>query len=208
MTALVVTKLDVLSGLDRIQVCTSYRGAEGATFDDFPYHQTVLHHTTAGLTELPGWSEDLGECRTFSDLPERRAGVPASSSPSTSARRSRSWAWARDASRRSGPTPAERRCWRETAARLIDLSRQPACQGSRHDRRGQPRTPASRLCSKAMVTQLSDVLAPASLTHAERRVLERLVERLRDELGSDLHAIWLYGSRARGRLRTRSPTSI
>ena len=70
MTALVVTKLDVLSGLDRIQVCTSYRGAEGATFDDFPYHQTVLHHTTAGLTELPGWKADLGECRTFSDLPD------------------------------------------------------------------------------------------------------------------------------------------
>ena len=49
-----------------------------------------------------------------------------------------------------------------------------------------------------MLTQLSDVLAPASLTHAERRVVERLVDLLRDELGSDLHAIWLYGSRARG----------
>src|SRR6202163_213341 len=70
LTALVVTKLDVLSGLDRIQVCTSYQGAEGATFDDFPYHQTVLHHTTAGLTELPGWDEDLGECRAVSELPE------------------------------------------------------------------------------------------------------------------------------------------
>jgi adenylosuccinate synthase len=69
MTALAVTKLDVLSGFDRIQVCTSYRGAEGAEFDDFPYHQSVLHHTTAELTELPGWSEDLGECRNFSDLP-------------------------------------------------------------------------------------------------------------------------------------------
>ena len=69
MTALAVTKLDVLSGFDRIQVCTSYRGAEGAEFDDFPYHQSVLHHTTAELTELPGWSQDLGECRTFSDLP-------------------------------------------------------------------------------------------------------------------------------------------
>ena len=45
MTALVVTKLDVLSGLDRIGVCTSYRGADGAEFEDFPYHQTVLHHT-------------------------------------------------------------------------------------------------------------------------------------------------------------------
>jgi adenylosuccinate synthase len=70
MTALVVTKLDVLSGVDRIQVCTSYKGAEGATFDDFPYHQTVLHHTTAGLTELRGWNADLGDCRTFSDLPD------------------------------------------------------------------------------------------------------------------------------------------
>jgi adenylosuccinate synthase len=70
MTALVVTKLDVLSGLDRIQVCTSYCGAEGATFDDFPYHQTVLHHTTAGLTELRGWEAELGECRTVSDLPD------------------------------------------------------------------------------------------------------------------------------------------
>jgi predicted nucleotidyltransferase len=49
-----------------------------------------------------------------------------------------------------------------------------------------------------MATQLSDVLAPASLTGAERRVVERLVGRLPDELGSDLHAIWLYGSRARG----------
>ena len=70
LTALVVTKLDVLSGFDRIQVCTSYRGADGAVFDHFPYHQTVLHHTVAELTELRGWKEDLGECRAFSDLPE------------------------------------------------------------------------------------------------------------------------------------------
>jgi len=50
-----------------------------------------------------------------------------------------------------------------------------------------------------MVTQLSDVLASASLSPAERRVVERLTELLRDELGSDLRAIWLYGSRARGK---------
>ncbi|HEY5342100.1 MAG TPA: nucleotidyltransferase domain-containing protein [Solirubrobacteraceae bacterium] len=49
-----------------------------------------------------------------------------------------------------------------------------------------------------MSTQTSDPLAGASLSEAERRVVERLVERLHDELGSDLHAIWLYGSRARG----------
>jgi adenylosuccinate synthase len=69
MTSLVVTKLDVLSGLDRIQVATSYLGANGAEFEDFPYHQTVLHHTRAKLTEVGGWKEDLGECRSMSDLP-------------------------------------------------------------------------------------------------------------------------------------------
>jgi len=70
LTALVVTKLDVLSGLDRVQVCTSYCGGEGAVFEHFPYHQTVLHHSSAKLTELRGWREDLGECRTLSDLPD------------------------------------------------------------------------------------------------------------------------------------------
>jgi len=69
LTALVVTKLDVLTGHDRIKVCTRYRGAEGAEFDHFPYHQTVLHHTTGEYIELPGWKEDLSECRTESDLP-------------------------------------------------------------------------------------------------------------------------------------------
>ena len=39
LSALAITKLDVLSGFERILVCTSYRGEEGATFDHFPYHQ-------------------------------------------------------------------------------------------------------------------------------------------------------------------------
>ncbi len=58
-----------------------------------------------------------------------------------------------------------------------------------------------------MATRLSDVLAPASLSHAERRVVERLVDRLREELGSDLHAIWLWLAPAKRR-RTPSRTSI
>jgi adenylosuccinate synthase len=68
MTALAVTKLDVLSGLDKICVCTRYRGAEGAEFDYFPYHQTVLHHAAGEYVEFPGWSEDLGGCRSEEDL--------------------------------------------------------------------------------------------------------------------------------------------
>jgi adenylosuccinate synthase len=69
LTSLAVTKLDVLSGHSRLKVCTRYRGAEGAEFDHFPYHQTVLHHASGEYEELPGWSEDLTECREESELP-------------------------------------------------------------------------------------------------------------------------------------------
>ncbi|MDQ4040510.1 MAG: adenylosuccinate synthase [Actinomycetota bacterium] len=70
LTALVLTKLDVLSGLERVPVCTGYRSAEGAELDHFPYHQSVLHHATPTLVELPGWEEDIGEARREEDLPE------------------------------------------------------------------------------------------------------------------------------------------
>jgi adenylosuccinate synthase len=69
LTALAVMKLDVLSGFKTIKVCTRYRGAEGAEFEDFPYHQTVLHHATGEYVELPGWSEDITEIRDESELP-------------------------------------------------------------------------------------------------------------------------------------------
>ena len=70
LSALAITKLDVLSGFDRVSVCTRYRGEEGATFDAFPYHQSVLHHAVGEYTELAGWSEDISECREESDLPQ------------------------------------------------------------------------------------------------------------------------------------------
>jgi adenylosuccinate synthase len=70
LTALAITKLDVLAGFDPIRVCTKYRGAEGAEFDYFPYHQTVLHHAAGEYIEMPGFTEDLSECRTESDLPD------------------------------------------------------------------------------------------------------------------------------------------
>jgi adenylosuccinate synthase len=69
MTGLVVTKLDVLSGIGPIKVCVRYRGAEGARFDEFPYHQSVLHHATAEFEELPGFDEDIGGARSEAYLP-------------------------------------------------------------------------------------------------------------------------------------------
>jgi adenylosuccinate synthase len=70
LTALAITKLDVLSGFDPIRVCVRYRNDEGAEFDYFPYHQTVLHHAAGEYIELPGFTGDLSECRLESDLPE------------------------------------------------------------------------------------------------------------------------------------------
>ncbi len=49
-----------------------------------------------------------------------------------------------------------------------------------------------------MATRPDDPLAKAALSARERRVVVRFVDRLRDELGPDLIAVWLYGSRARG----------
>jgi adenylosuccinate synthase len=70
MTALVITKLDVLSGMETLKVCTAYEGSDGAIFESYPYHQTVLHHVSAVYTELPGWQEDISTARSAEDLPQ------------------------------------------------------------------------------------------------------------------------------------------
>jgi adenylosuccinate synthase len=70
LTHLAITKLDVLSGFDELLVCTRYRGHEGAEFDRFPYHQSVLHHATPEYEVLPGWSEDISTARSEAELPQ------------------------------------------------------------------------------------------------------------------------------------------
>ena len=72
MTALCVTKLDVLSGFDTLRVATKYRGSRDEDFvtDTFPFHQSVLHRAVGDYEELPGWSEDLGDARSVDDLPK------------------------------------------------------------------------------------------------------------------------------------------
>jgi adenylosuccinate synthase len=60
----------VLSGFEKIKVCMTYSGPDGAEFSDFPYHQSVLHHASGEYVDLPGWSEDITGCRSWSDLPE------------------------------------------------------------------------------------------------------------------------------------------
>ena len=69
MTALVITKLDVLAGIDPIRMAVRYRSREGAIFNEFPYHQTILHSAEADYEDLPGFRSDLTEVRTEGDLP-------------------------------------------------------------------------------------------------------------------------------------------
>jgi len=49
----------------------------------------------------------------------------------------------------------------------------------------------------SVTTQLDNALAAATLSDPERRTVQRFVALLGEELGDDLLAVWLYGSRAR-----------
>ncbi len=51
-------------------MATEYTGPEGARFDEFPYHQSILHKVTGAYTELPGWDEDISGVRSMDDLPQ------------------------------------------------------------------------------------------------------------------------------------------
>jgi adenylosuccinate synthase len=67
--ALAITKLDVLSGIGPLRVAVRYRSKEGATLNEFPYHQSILHSATPEYEELPGFDEDITGCKSFADLP-------------------------------------------------------------------------------------------------------------------------------------------
>jgi adenylosuccinate synthase len=69
LSALAVTKLDVLAGVDPLRVAVRYRSSEGALLDELPYHQSVLHAAEAQYEELPGFEAEIGDCRRVADLP-------------------------------------------------------------------------------------------------------------------------------------------
>jgi adenylosuccinate synthase len=68
VTDFVITKLDVLSGLETVPVCVAY-DVDGVRHDEMPMTQSDFHHAKPVYEELPGWGEDLSKCRTFEDLP-------------------------------------------------------------------------------------------------------------------------------------------
>jgi len=63
-----LTKLDVLSGLDRIPLCVAYE-VDGSRQDELPMTQTEFHHATPIYQYFDGWREDLSGARDFAGLP-------------------------------------------------------------------------------------------------------------------------------------------
>lgn len=68
LTDIVLTKLDVLTGIESIPVCVAY-DVDGERFDELPVSQSDFHHATPIYESLPGWSEDITGARELSDLP-------------------------------------------------------------------------------------------------------------------------------------------
>ncbi len=86
-TSLALSKLDVLSGIETIKLCTSYN-YRGQPVDQFPSNPDALGECEPIYETMPGWSEPISNCRSFDDLPgtaqayirrvEELAGCPVS----------------------------------------------------------------------------------------------------------------------------------
>lgn len=68
-TELCITKLDVLSGLDEIKICTDYR-INGKVTRRFPSEAHTLATVEPIYHTVPGWSEDITKVSAIEDLPE------------------------------------------------------------------------------------------------------------------------------------------
>jgi len=69
VTDYVLTKLDVLTGLEEIPVCVAYE-VDGKRVEELPWSQSDFHHAKPIYETFPGWSEDITKAREFSDLPK------------------------------------------------------------------------------------------------------------------------------------------
>ena len=67
-TDIFLTKLDILTGWEKIPVCVAYE-VNGVRHDTMPVSQSDFHHAKPIYEELDGWTEDISGCREFSELP-------------------------------------------------------------------------------------------------------------------------------------------
>lgn len=87
LTDLFLTKLDVLTGWEKIPVCVAYE-VDGKRVEELPASQSDFHHAKPVYEYLPGWSEDISKAKSLDQLPanaqayvrylEEISGVPVS----------------------------------------------------------------------------------------------------------------------------------
>ncbi len=87
VTDFVLTKLDVLTGIEQVPVCVAYE-VDGRRHDEMPVNQTDFHHAKPIYEYLPGWWEDISTARRLEELPanarsyvdalEKMSGAPIS----------------------------------------------------------------------------------------------------------------------------------
>ena len=69
LTGIAVTKLDVLDGLETVNICTSYE-YNGKPVNNFPASLKTLAACKPVYETLPGWSQDISSIKKFEDLPQ------------------------------------------------------------------------------------------------------------------------------------------
>jgi adenylosuccinate synthase len=69
LTDFFLTKLDVLTGWEKIPVCVAYE-VDGVRVDELPASQTDFHHAKPIYEYLPGWKENISKAKTVADLPK------------------------------------------------------------------------------------------------------------------------------------------
>jgi len=69
ITALAITKLDVLTGLDKLKICVGYKSTAGTFTHAVPASMRVLSECQPVYEEFDGWKEDILYAREMSELP-------------------------------------------------------------------------------------------------------------------------------------------
>jgi adenylosuccinate synthase len=69
LTDFFLTKLDVLTGWEKIPVCVAYE-VDGVRVEELPASQTDFHHAKPIYEYLPGWKENISTAKSIDDLPE------------------------------------------------------------------------------------------------------------------------------------------
>ena len=70
LSGLAMTKLDVLTGFEKILIAIAYKLPNGKTVSEFPSDPELLERAQPIYEELPGWKEPLGDEREYEELPE------------------------------------------------------------------------------------------------------------------------------------------